>query len=60
MDNKRGKKEMKIEANELRKEINKLYSEMGQINEKCVEEIIKKLEEKARSESEFYQMLDTL
>ena len=51
---------MKIEANELRKEINKLYSEMGQINEKCVEEIIKKLEEKARSESEFYQMLDTL
>ena len=60
MDKKRGKKEMKIEANELRKEINKLHSEMGHINKKSVEEIIKKLEEKARSESEFYQMLDTL
>lgn len=51
---------MKIESNELRKEINKLHSEMGHINKKSVEKIIEKLEEKARSESEFYQMLDTL
>lgn len=51
---------MKIEANELRKEINKLHAEMGQINKKSVEKIIDKLEEKTRSESEFYQMLDTL
>ena len=51
---------MKIESNELRKEINKFYEEMGQINKNAVEKIIDKLEEKARAESEFYQMLDTL
>ena len=51
---------MKIESNELRKEINKLYSEMGQINKQSVNKIIEKLEEKARAESEFHQMLDTL
>lgn len=39
---------MKIESNELRKEINKLYSEMGQINKKSVEKIIEELEEKEK------------
>lgn len=51
---------MKIDANELRKEINELYSEMGWISKNEVKKVIDKLEEKARSESEFYQMLDTL
>ena len=51
---------MKIDANELRQRINKLHSEMGHINKKSVEKIIEELEEKARSESEFYQILDTL
>lgn len=51
---------MKIDSNELRKEINKLHSEMGQINKDEVKKIIDKLEEKTRSESEFYQMLETL
>lgn len=51
---------MKIESNELRQRINKLHSEMGYINKKSVEKIIEELEEKARSESEFYQILDTL
>ena len=51
---------MKIEANELRKEINKLYSEMGWISKEEVKKVIDELEEKTRSESEFYQMLDTL
>lgn len=51
---------MKIDANELRQRINKLHSEMGHINKKSVEQIIEELEEKTRSESEFYQMLDTL
>ena len=51
---------MKIESNELRKEINKLHAEMGQISKDEVKKIIDELEEKARSESEFFQMLDTL
>ena len=51
---------MKIDANELRKEINKLYSEMGWISKEEVKKVIDKLEEKARAESEFHQMLDTL
>ena len=51
---------MKIEANELKQRINKLYSEMGWINKKSVEKIIEELEQKARSESEFHQLLDTL
>ena len=51
---------MKIDANELRQRINKLHSEMGQINKQSVQKIIEELEEKARSESEFFQMLDTL
>ena len=51
---------MKIDANELRKEINELYSEMGWISKNEVKKVIDKLEEKARSESEFYQILETL
>lgn len=51
---------MKIESNELRKEINKLHSEMGFISKEDVKKIIDELEEKTHSESEFYQMLDTL
>lgn len=51
---------MKIDSNELRKEINKLYSEMGWVSKADVKEVINKLEQKTRSESEFYQILDTL
>ena len=51
---------MKIDSNELRKEINKLNSEMGMISKTEVKKIINDLEEKTRSESQFYQMLDTL
>ena len=51
---------MKIDANELRKEINKLHSEMGFVSKDEVKKVIDELEEKTRSESEFYQMLDTL
>ena len=51
---------MKIDSNELRKEINKLHSEMGWISKADVKKVINELEEKARSESEFHQMLDTL
>ena len=51
---------MKIDSHELRKEINKLHSEMGWISKDDVKKVIDKLEEKTRSESEFYQMLDTL
>ena len=41
---------MKIEANELRKEINQLYSEMGWISKEDVKKVIDKLEQKTRSE----------
>ena len=51
---------MKIESNELRKEINKLHSEMGQINKEEVKKIIDDLEEKALSEKEFHYFLETL
>jgi hypothetical protein len=51
---------MKIESNELRKEINKLHSEMGFVSKADIARVIDELEEKARSESEFYQILDTL
>ena len=51
---------MKIDSHELRREINKLHSEMGWISKDDVKKVIDKLEEKARSESEFYQILDTL
>ena len=51
---------MKIDSNELRKEINKLYSEMGWISKTDVKNVIDELERKTRSESAFYQTLDTL
>ena len=51
---------MKIESNELRKEINKLNSEMGFISKADVKKVIDELEEKAKAESEFYQILETL
>ena len=51
---------MKIEVNELRKEINKLHSEMGWISKEDVKKVIDNLEQKTRSESEFYQFLETL
>lgn len=51
---------MKIDSNELRKEINKLYCEMGWISKTDVKNVIDELERKTRSESAFYQMLDTL
>ena len=37
---------MKIDANELRREINKLYSEMGWISKTDVKNVIDKLERK--------------
>ena len=51
---------MKIDANELRKEINKLYSEMGWVSKADVKKVIDELEEKAYTESEFYEILETL
>lgn len=51
---------MKIDANELRQEINKLYSEMGFVSKADVKRVVDELEEKACSESEFYQVLETL
>ena len=51
---------MKIESNELRKEINKLHSEMGLISKADVKKVIDELEEKAYSEPDFYQILETL
>lgn len=49
-----------ISSIELRQKINKLHSEMGYISKQSVKKIIDELEQKARSESEFHQMLDTL
>ena len=51
---------MKIDTFELRLKINQLHSEMGWVKKDEVKRIIEELEEKARSESEFYQMLETL
>lgn len=51
---------MKIETYELRLRINQLHSEMGWIKKDEVKRIIEELEEKAHSESEFCQMLETL
>lgn len=51
---------MKIDTSELRTEINKLHSEMGWVSKEDVKKVIDKLEQKTRSESEFYQILDTL
>ena len=51
---------MKIETYELRLKINQLHSEMGWIKKDEVKRIIEELEQKARANSEFHQMLDTL
>ena len=51
---------MKIESNELRKELNKLNTEMGLVSIGTVKAIITNLEEKARENSEFYQLLEKL
>lgn len=52
--------QMQIDSNELRRRINKLNSEMGLINKEEIKKIIEELEEEARAESEFYQLLMTL
>jgi polyhydroxyalkanoate synthesis regulator phasin len=41
---------MKIDVNELRKEINKLHSEMGFVNKEEVKKIIDELEKEAKEE----------
>lgn len=51
---------MKIETYELRLRINQLHCEMGWIKKDEVKRIIKELEKKARSKSEFFEMLKTL
>lgn len=51
---------MKIETNELRKELNKLRTELGMVNIDTVKAIITNLEEKAKENSEFYQLLEKL
>lgn len=51
---------MKIESNELRKELNKLHSEMGLVSINTVKAIITNLEEKEKENSEFYQFLEKL
>ena len=51
---------MKIESNELRKELNKLNTEMGLVSIDTVKTIITNLEEKAKENSEFYQILEKL
>lgn len=51
---------MRIESNELRQEIKNLFCEMGWINKESVLKIINELEEKAKKDSEFYQILEKL
>ena len=51
---------MKIDANELRQRINKLHSEMGQINKKSVEQIIEKLVKQEQELCEVCEILDKL
>ena len=51
---------MKIDANELRQRINKLHSEMGQINKKSVEQIIEKLVKQEQELSEVCEILNKL
>ena len=41
---------MKIDSHELRKEINKLHSEMGWISKNDVKKVIDKLEKEAQEE----------
>ena len=51
---------MKIDVHALRREINKLYSEMGWISKDDVKKVIDKLEQKAYEQSEVCQMVDKL
>ena len=51
---------MKIDANELRQRINKLHSEMGQINKKSVEKIIDELVKQEQEISKVCEILDKL
>ena len=51
---------MKIDSNELRKEINKLHSEMGLINKDDVKKVIDKLERETYKQSEVYAIINKL
>ena len=51
---------MKIESNELRKEINKLHSEMGWISKDDVKKVIDKLERESYEQSEVCAIVDKL
>lgn len=51
---------MKIESNEIRKEINKLHSEMGWISKEEVKKIIDKLERESYKQFKVCAIVDTL
>ena len=53
-------KEMKIDSNRLRQELNKCFCEMGYIQKSDVLKVIEKLEKEERENSEFYQFLEKL
>lgn len=49
---------MKIDSNELRKEINKLHSEMGWISKDDIKKVINKLEQETYKQSEVYAIVN--
>ena len=51
---------MKIDSNELRKEINKLHSEMGFVSKEEVKKVIDKLERESYKQSKVCAIVDTL
>lgn len=51
---------MKIDVHELRREINKLYSEMGWISKEDVKKVIDKLEQKSYEQSRVCVIVDKL
>ena len=51
---------MKIDSHELRKELNKLYSEMGWIKKDEVKRIIEELERESYEQSEVCAIVDKL
>ena len=51
---------MKIDSHELRKEINKLHSEMGWISKDEVKKVIDKLERESYEQSEVCAIVDKL
>ena len=57
---KKVRKKMKIDSNELRKEINKLHSEMGWISKEEVKKIIDKLERESYKHSKVCAIVDSL